>query len=84
MPLYTLAFIVLLTVAYFIHSKRLAPWVADLAIELTQVVCYILIVSHICSISLILGSCERELVLLAKGDRKSIAGAIEAPPFDNS
>lgn len=44
MPPYTMVFIILLTIAYFIHTKRLNTWVAGLGVELLQIICYILLI----------------------------------------
>ena len=45
MPPFTLVFIILLTLAYFIHTKRLNTWVAGLGVEILQIVCYILLIT---------------------------------------
>ncbi|PSN74162.1 MFS general substrate transporter [Corynespora cassiicola Philippines] len=45
MPPFTLVFVILLTLAFFIHTKRLSPWVAGLGVEITQIICYILLIT---------------------------------------
>lgn len=45
MPPFTLVFVILLSLAYLIHTGRLSPWVAGLGVELTQVVCYVLLIT---------------------------------------
>jgi nitrate/nitrite transporter NarK len=37
--------VILCTLAYFIHTKRLSPWVAGLGVEITQIICYILLIT---------------------------------------
>jgi nitrate/nitrite transporter NarK len=31
--------------AWFIHTKRLSPWVAGLSVEITQVFCYVILIT---------------------------------------
>jgi nitrate/nitrite transporter NarK len=38
-------FVILLSLAWFIHTKRLSPWIAGLGVELTQIICYILLIT---------------------------------------
>ncbi|PVH95349.1 MFS general substrate transporter [Periconia macrospinosa] len=45
MPPFTLVFVILLTLAFLIHTKRLSPWVAGLGVEITQIICYILLIT---------------------------------------
>ncbi|KAL5388764.1 hypothetical protein DPSP01_002870 [Paraphaeosphaeria sporulosa] len=45
MPPFTLVFVILCTLAYLIHTSRLSPWIAGLAVELTQIICYILLIT---------------------------------------
>ncbi|KAL1653093.1 hypothetical protein SLS61_004339 [Didymella pomorum] len=45
MPPFTLVFVILLSLAWFIHTKRLSPWIAGLGVELTQIICYILLIT---------------------------------------
>ncbi|KAF1843565.1 MFS general substrate transporter [Cucurbitaria berberidis CBS 394.84] len=45
MPPFTLVFVILCGLAYFIHTKRLSPWVAGLGVEITQIICYILLIT---------------------------------------
>ncbi|KEF52038.1 uncharacterized protein A1O9_12028 [Exophiala aquamarina CBS 119918] len=45
MPPYTMVFIILCGLAYFIHTKRLSPWVAGLGVEILQIICYILLIT---------------------------------------
>ncbi|KAJ9145085.1 High-affinity nicotinic acid transporter [Pleurostoma richardsiae] len=45
MPPFTLVFVILLTIAFFVHTRRLSPWVAGLGVEATQIVCYILLIT---------------------------------------
>jgi len=44
-PPFTLVFVILLTIAFFVHTRRLSPWVAGLGVEATQIVCYILLIT---------------------------------------
>ncbi len=44
-PPSTLNFFLLIGVAYLIHTKRLNAWVAGLAMETTQIICYILLIT---------------------------------------
>jgi nitrate/nitrite transporter NarK len=43
-PPFTLVFVILLGLAFFIHTKRLNPWVAGFGLELVQIICYILLI----------------------------------------
>ncbi|KAF2751438.1 MFS general substrate transporter [Sporormia fimetaria CBS 119925] len=45
MPPFTLVFVILLTLAFLVHTRRLSPWVAGLGVEITQIVCYILLIT---------------------------------------
>ncbi|KAH7379627.1 major facilitator superfamily domain-containing protein [Pyrenochaeta sp. MPI-SDFR-AT-0127] len=45
MPPFTLVFVILCGLAFFIHTKRLSPWVAGLSVEITQIICYILLIT---------------------------------------
>ncbi|KAF2103320.1 MFS general substrate transporter [Rhizodiscina lignyota] len=45
MPPSTLNFLFLVIVAYFIHMKKLSPWIAGLGIELMQIICYVLLIT---------------------------------------
>ncbi|KXH33991.1 high-affinity nicotinic acid transporter [Colletotrichum simmondsii] len=45
MPPFTLVFVILLTLAFFVHTKRLSPWVAGLGLEAAQIVCYVLLIT---------------------------------------
>ncbi|KAL7917147.1 high-affinity nicotinic acid transporter [Trichoderma austrokoningii] len=45
MPPYTLVFIILMSIAYLIHTKRVSAWVAALGVELLQIICYILLIT---------------------------------------
>ncbi|UQC86421.1 high-affinity nicotinic acid transporter [Colletotrichum lupini] len=45
MPPFTLVFVILLTLAFFVHTKRLSPWIAGLGLEAAQIVCYVLLIT---------------------------------------
>jgi len=45
MPPFTLVFVILCGLAFFIHTKRLSPWVAGLSVEIVQIICYILLIT---------------------------------------
>lgn len=45
MPPFTLVFVILLTLAFFIHHGKLNSWVAGLGVEITQIVCYVLLIT---------------------------------------
>ncbi|KAF2798602.1 MFS general substrate transporter [Melanomma pulvis-pyrius CBS 109.77] len=45
MPPFTLVFVILLSLAFLIHTRRLSPWVAGLGVETTQIICYILLIT---------------------------------------
>ncbi|KAJ4360923.1 uncharacterized protein N0V89_001492 [Didymosphaeria variabile] len=45
MPPFTLVFVILCSLAYLIHTGRLSPWIAGLAVEVTQIICYILLIT---------------------------------------
>ncbi|KAH3983221.1 hypothetical protein HBI52_088800 [Parastagonospora nodorum] len=45
MPPFTMVFVILCGLAFFIHTKRLNPWVAGLGVEVVQVICYILLIT---------------------------------------
>ncbi|KAF1913240.1 major facilitator superfamily domain-containing protein [Ampelomyces quisqualis] len=45
MPPFTLVFVILCGLAFFIHTKRLSPWVAGLSVEIVQIICYILLIA---------------------------------------
>lgn len=36
---------ILLTLAFFVHIKRLRPWVVGLGVDLAQVICYVLLIT---------------------------------------
>jgi hypothetical protein len=38
-------FVILCGLAFFIHTKRLSPWVAGLSVEIVQIICYILLIT---------------------------------------
>lgn len=40
-----MVFVILMTLAWFIHTGRLNLWVAGLAVEIAQIVCYILLIT---------------------------------------
>ena len=44
-PPFTLVFVILCSLAYLIHIGRLSPWIAGLAVEFTQIICYILLIT---------------------------------------
>jgi hypothetical protein len=44
-PPFTLVFVILLSLAFLIHTRRLSPWVAGLGVEAVQIVCYILLIT---------------------------------------
>lgn len=44
-PPFTLVFVILLSLAFLIHTRRLSPWVAGLGVETTQIICYILLIT---------------------------------------
>jgi hypothetical protein len=44
-PPFTLVFVILLSLAFLVHTKRLSPWVAGLGVEITQIICYILLIT---------------------------------------
>lgn len=44
-PPFTLVFVILLTLAFFIHAQKLSPWIAGLGVEAVQIVCYILLIT---------------------------------------
>ncbi|KAH7064168.1 major facilitator superfamily domain-containing protein [Paraphoma chrysanthemicola] len=45
MPPFTLVFVILCGLAFFIHTKRLSSWVAGLSVEIVQIICYILLIT---------------------------------------
>ncbi|KAK1967165.1 high-affinity nicotinic acid transporter [Colletotrichum sublineola] len=45
MPPFTLVFVILLSLAFLIHTRRLSPWVAGLGLEVAQIVCYVLLIT---------------------------------------
>ncbi|KAF6820059.1 high-affinity nicotinic acid transporter [Colletotrichum plurivorum] len=45
MPPFTLVFVILLSLAFLVHTQRLSPWVAGLGLEATQIVCYVLLIT---------------------------------------
>jgi hypothetical protein len=45
MPPYTFVFIILLTLGWFIHTKRLNSWIVGLGLEAAQIVCYIFLIT---------------------------------------
>lgn len=40
-----MVFVILCGLAFFIHTKRLNPWVAGFGVEVVQIVCYILLIT---------------------------------------
>lgn len=38
-------FVILLSLAFLVHTQRLSPWVAGLGLEATQIVCYVLLIT---------------------------------------
>jgi hypothetical protein len=38
-------YVILCGLAFFIHTRRLSPWVAGLAVEIVQIICYILLIT---------------------------------------
>ncbi|KAH6662598.1 major facilitator superfamily domain-containing protein [Halenospora varia] len=44
MPPYTFVFVILLTLGWLIHTKRLNSWIAGLGLEIGQIICYILLI----------------------------------------
>jgi hypothetical protein len=40
-----MVFVILCGLAFFIHTKRLNPWVAGLGVEVVQIICYILLIT---------------------------------------
>lgn len=45
MPAYTAVFAILLTLGGLTHTGRLSPWVAGLILEISQIICYILLIT---------------------------------------
>ncbi|KAF1946825.1 MFS general substrate transporter [Clathrospora elynae] len=48
MPPFTLVFVILCGLAFFIHTRQplhLSPWVAGLSVEIVQIICYILLIN---------------------------------------
>ncbi|KAJ4423085.1 hypothetical protein N0V82_002214 [Gnomoniopsis sp. IMI 355080] len=45
MPAYTAVFAILLTLGWLTHSGRMSPWVAGLILEVSQIICYILLIT---------------------------------------
>ncbi|EFQ31284.1 high-affinity nicotinic acid transporter [Colletotrichum graminicola M1.001] len=45
MPPFTLVFVILLSLAFLVHTRRLSPWVAGLGLEAAQIVCYVLLIA---------------------------------------
>ncbi|KAK2055601.1 high-affinity nicotinic acid transporter [Colletotrichum caudatum] len=45
MPPFTLVFVILLSLAFLVHTQRLSPWVAGLGLEAAQIVCYVLLIT---------------------------------------
>ncbi|TDZ67577.1 MFS transporter prlL [Colletotrichum trifolii] len=45
MPPFTLVFVILLSLAFLVHTRCLSPWVAGLGLEAAQIVCYILLIT---------------------------------------
>lgn len=39
-----MVFVILCVLAFFIHTKRLNPWIAGLSVEIVQIICYILLI----------------------------------------
>ncbi|RII06208.1 hypothetical protein CUC08_Gglean009423 [Alternaria sp. MG1] len=44
-PPFALVFLILMSLAYFIHHGYLSPWVAGLGVEGIQIICYILLIT---------------------------------------
>ncbi|CAN9132494.1 unnamed protein product [Alternaria alternata] len=44
-PPFALVFLILMSLAYFIHHGYLSPWVAGLGVEGIQIICYILLIN---------------------------------------
>lgn len=44
-PAYAAVFLILLTLGYLTHTKRLSPWVAGIGLEVAQIVFYILLIT---------------------------------------
>ncbi|KAF4884651.1 MFS transporter prlL [Colletotrichum fructicola] len=44
-PPFTLVFVILLSLAFLVHTRRLSPWVAGLGLEAAQIVCYVLLIT---------------------------------------
>jgi len=44
-PPFTLVFVILHSLAFLIHTRRLSPWVAGLGVEVEQIVCYVLLIT---------------------------------------
>ncbi|KAL1846979.1 hypothetical protein Daus18300_014083 [Diaporthe australafricana] len=45
MPAYAAVFLILLTLGYLTHTKRLSPWVAGIGLEVGQIIFYILLIT---------------------------------------
>ncbi|KAH7305314.1 high-affinity nicotinic acid transporter [Stachybotrys elegans] len=45
MPPFTLVFVILLSLAFLIHNRRLNSWVAGLGVEVVQIICYVLLIT---------------------------------------
>ncbi|KAK7737080.1 hypothetical protein SLS63_002871 [Diaporthe eres] len=45
MPAYAAVFLILLTLGYLTHTKRLSPWVAGIGLEVAQIIFYILLIT---------------------------------------
>ncbi|KAK1586179.1 high-affinity nicotinic acid transporter [Colletotrichum navitas] len=45
MPPFTLVFVILLSLAFLVHTRRLSPWVAGLCLEAAQIVFYVLLIT---------------------------------------
>lgn len=45
MPPFMLVFVILGRLSFFVHTKRLSPWVAGLGVEIAQIVCYFLLIT---------------------------------------
>lgn len=44
-PAYAAVFLILLTLGYLTHTRRLSPWVAGIGLEVGQIVFYILLIT---------------------------------------
>jgi hypothetical protein len=40
-----MVFVILCGLAFFIHTRKLSPWIAGLTVEIVQIICYILLIT---------------------------------------